>query len=358
MKKKFVTHKLFFVIYLLLCINIYARATSSELPEGWIEIKPGGLSKCARGEDFSFFYRQGKSSHIVIDFMGGGACWNSNTCSKSQATFIDSVDYIRKTTQKGLHGIYDHNNTENPIKEWSHLIIPYCTGDIHWGENDTNYTDNKGNKFTIHHRGALNVKSAINWLTEKTTLTEKILITGCSAGAYASLYWTPAIREIFPRTKIYQFGDSGAGITTQDFLKASNERWNLDQNSPFWIPELNPNYRSWKTIDIDHIYKSVAKYYPEVKFSQFNFSQDEVQKFFYELMNGDINSWDNNLKQSLYNIEDNLDNFIFYREKGTGHCVLPYPNFYQKYQNKISKSEWLRKFINDEDTQSIDCTNC
>ena len=33
MKKKFVTHKLFFVIYLLLCINIYARAASSELPE-------------------------------------------------------------------------------------------------------------------------------------------------------------------------------------------------------------------------------------------------------------------------------------------------------------------------------------
>ena len=54
-----------------------------------------------------------------------------------------------------------------------------------------------------YHRGALNVKSAINWLTEKkTTLTEKILITGCSAGAYASLYWTPAIREIFPYKNI------------------------------------------------------------------------------------------------------------------------------------------------------------
>ena len=107
---------------------------------------------------------------------------------------------------------------------------------------------------------------------------------------------------------------------------------------PFLDTRTKPNYRSWKTIDIDHIYKSVAKYYPEVKFSQFNYYQDEVQKFFYELMNGDINSWDNNLKQSLYNIEDNLDNFIFIEKRVQDTVFYPILIFIKNIKIKYPKA--------------------
>jgi hypothetical protein len=360
MVKGFIVRKVVALSFLSYCINIYAKPNkkNNELPQGWVEIKPGGLSKCARGEEFSFFYRPGQSKKIVIDFIGGGACWNANTCSKKTATFVDSVDYIRKRAQQGLNGIYNHQNPDNPIKDWNHLIIPYCTGDVHWGENDTTYTDDQGQKFIIHHRGATNTKAALNWLTQEIHHQEKILITGCSAGSYGSIYWTPTITEIFPHAKIYQLGDSGTGIVTESFLNTSHEKWNIDHNAPFWIPDLNPNHNSWKKINLDHIYKSIGKYYPEIKLSQFSFTQDDVQKFFYELMRGDTKVWSEHLQQSFYNIENNLENFIFYREKGTQHCTIPYPNFYEKNSQKTSKSDWLKKFINDQEVESIDCPNC
>ena len=42
----------------------------------------------------TFFYAPGSSNKIVIDFMGGGACWNSEIVKSG--TFTDSVEYFRE----------------------------------------------------------------------------------------------------------------------------------------------------------------------------------------------------------------------------------------------------------------------
>ena len=34
------------------------------------------------------------SSNIVIDFVGGGGCWDEFTCGFADATFTDNVDWI------------------------------------------------------------------------------------------------------------------------------------------------------------------------------------------------------------------------------------------------------------------------
>ena len=72
----------------------------------------------------NLFYQRGTENKWVIDFIGGGACWNSYTCGKKQPTFIDSVEYIRKRASNA-EGIYDHKNPNNPVKDWNHIIIPY-----------------------------------------------------------------------------------------------------------------------------------------------------------------------------------------------------------------------------------------
>lgn len=47
---------------------------------GWREIKLAGDTKCADGSPYSIFINEGSTGNLVLDFMGGGACWSAETC--------------------------------------------------------------------------------------------------------------------------------------------------------------------------------------------------------------------------------------------------------------------------------------
>ncbi|TDJ04695.1 MAG: esterase, partial [Deltaproteobacteria bacterium] len=74
-----------FLLLFLVSFNLFAIDISA-----WKEYKPGGSTKCARGGEYSFFVKEGDPRKIVIDFMGGGACWNKRTCKVGSRIFFDS----------------------------------------------------------------------------------------------------------------------------------------------------------------------------------------------------------------------------------------------------------------------------
>jgi hypothetical protein len=291
----------------------------------WVEHKPGGDTLCGRGEEFSFFVHEGTNNDkVIIDFIGGGACWNGKNCSLEGTTFVDSVDVVREHQQNGIKGIYDHLDPRNPVKDWTHVVIPYCTGDIHWGENDQTYVDQNGTTFPIYHRGAINTKAVLNWVEENLPNPEKLLVTGCSAGAYGSIYWTPHLKKIYPNTKITQFGDSGTGVITNEFLEESLRVWQSTKNAPTWIEGLDPKNTDWKTLGLNSYYTQVAKAHPEIRFNQFSYTFDETQSFFYELMGGNFDVFPQESQNRLESLKNGLPNFDFVLTEGDEHCILPY----------------------------------
>ena len=60
-----------------------------ELDPGWNEFNPGGETSCARDTPFAYWATLGTENKIVVDFFGGGACWNDTTCSIADAIFQD-----------------------------------------------------------------------------------------------------------------------------------------------------------------------------------------------------------------------------------------------------------------------------
>ena len=64
---------------LLLALPSPLRAQSRE----WETITPGGDTGCGRGAEFRFQFRPGPAPGLVIDFQGGGACWDAATCAVS-----------------------------------------------------------------------------------------------------------------------------------------------------------------------------------------------------------------------------------------------------------------------------------
>lgn len=341
---------------LLLGNPLYAQGSSDT--GGWKEIKPGGNTTCARGDEFSFFYFPTDSDYLVIDFMGGGACWNSETCSKDSATFTDTVEYVRNAQRRGLQGIYDHTKTENPVKNWNHVVIPYCTGDLHWGSNDTAYRGKGGKDFTIHHRGAENVKAVLDWVGKTYSQPKKILVTGCSAGSYGSIYWTPHIKEMYQDATVMQLGDAGAGVITKEFTKNTFPIWKPSLSGPAWIPPLDPKVSDWSNLTIPNFYRIISSHYPEVQFAQYNSAFDATQTFFYEIMGGDPGEWSAKMMSSVEEILQSTENFSSYIAPGEEHCIIPYDYFYTTTTQGVTFKDWFADYIAGKSVTSVKCVDC
>jgi hypothetical protein len=214
--------------------------------DGWTEMVPGGKTTCSRGNPFVFFVKKGDPKKIVLEFMGGGACWSELTCGLSAPTFSESAEsmrtYFRKSTSK-VETSKVAGETENVIfagtrdrnsiyDSFTHVYVPYCTGDLHWGDAEVAYTPS----VTIHHRGAINAGAAVDWMKQNVPgKPETVLVTGCSAGAYASLYWAGKIIPHYEPlgTRVVQFGDAGAGVLAGDFLQTAFAQWNSAANFPW-----------------------------------------------------------------------------------------------------------------------------
>lgn len=127
--------------------------------------------------NFHFFFKQGKSDRLVVYFNGGGACWNDKTCTSSlglgsEPTFNPTLAVENTPVNAG--GIFDDSREANPVKDWSMVFIPYCTGDIHIGSKDQVYQDVDGiltqqinAPVLVQHHGFDNVMAVREWVKNR-----------------------------------------------------------------------------------------------------------------------------------------------------------------------------------------------
>src|SRR5690606_13843929 len=151
---------------------------------------------------------------------------------------------------------------ENPYSSWTHVVIPYCTGDLHWGNSEREYTTANGERFTIHHKGAVNTAAVLDWVKSNYVDPSRIHINGCSAGSYGSIFWTPYIREQYQNAGVTQFGDAGAGVLTPGFMNTAVAQWNIAPAAPAWVPGLDPANTDYTKLTLDEFYIRVASHYP------------------------------------------------------------------------------------------------
>jgi len=336
--------------FLPILILLFA-SISQALPDGWQQIKPGGDTLCARGTEYSFLVHPGNPQKIVIDFAGGGACWSPMTCDSEQM-FTDTVrESFSKIEEQA--GIYDHNNPNNPYQGWTHIYVPYCTGDLHLGSRDTIYQRFNNEIFTIHHRGALNVKAVMTWMRANYAQASEISVAGCSAGAYASVIWTAYVAEAYKSAKIFQFGDSGAGVSDQLFFP----QWGMEAAIPSWISNLNPNRVDWSHLSLSDVYRGVADYYPQIQLSQLNTEKDRVQSFLYVVLGGQASEWKGRM---LKNMESTAGarNFHYYVAAGKEHCSAGKNLFYSTQSDGVPLRQWLSNAIRGINFENVKCLEC
>lgn len=325
------------------------------LPDGWTQIFPGGDSICSRGTEFSFFVHPGTVNKLVLGYDGGGACWDYTSCSKANPTFSEDVNE-GDDPDNITDGLLDYTNPENPFRDWFAVFIPYCTGDIHWGDNVATYYENSdgtGDSMEIHHKGYVNSTTVLNWVYDNFESPESIFLTGVSAGSYGSIAASAFVMAHYQDSKIVQIGDCGAGVVTQDFLTTGITNWDAQKNFP--IESLAT--ADVTTLTLNDMYIAIGEEYPDQMISQYNTANDWNQRYYYELMSGDTSGWSAIMFESMETLATALpNNFRYYIAGGEKHGILPYPEFYTYAVEGYRVRDWVASLVLEGDAPNVKCT--
>jgi hypothetical protein len=325
----------------------------SELEPGWNTMLPGGRTTCSRGTPYRYFVRPGLVNRVVIEFRGGGGCWDGATCAPGSGLFIETATAEPFVVDEAYaEGIRDHSDAENPIKDWHHVIVSYCTGDVHGGDAERTY-EYEGQTFTVHHKGAVNARAVLDWVYRNFPSPEKVLVTGCSAGSYGSGIWAPFVRNHYSSSEIYQLGDGGAGVMPDGFGSLALPLYNSQSSHPIFLPNFDPvDYGA-----LQKAYPQIGNAYPDMPMSMFNFNYDDIQTQYYTLAGGgDAVQWSTQMRAVQAEIEAKSPNFAAFIAAGAQHCAINYARFYSVEAKGVRLVNWLKDLVNDVTIDPVDCS--
>ena len=314
---------------------------------------------CSKGTEWFFFARRGSVNKLLVYYQGGGACWEGATCGvETHKASVSEGDNPANSSS----GFADNSNPDNPFRDWHVVFVPYCTGDVHWGDEMQDYPNPLGgDPVRIHHRGFINAQVAEKWAREHFVDPEMVFVTGSSAGAYGAATNSAPLQEfVYPSTEFVVLGDAGNGVITQDFLENNLANWGIEKNLPDWIPELNVPLGE---LDMADLWVSLAKTYPKNRFGTYTTSFDGSiggqTGFFNIMMNpGDTNQWGSWWEASCQWNEQmralNLDtsarasNFRFYVGSGSRHTMWGSDRVYTDTTGNVPTiAEWIEAMLDD-----------
>ncbi|PJZ68861.1 pectinacetylesterase [Leptospira perolatii] len=245
--------------------------------------------------DFYFFRKKvaDNNKKILINFMGGGACWSKYNCfGENTTTYFNMLNQLPDIfVNIAFKGIMNSAAPRNPFLAYDVIFIPYCTGDLHIGSADAVYNDptNGNSPTTIKHRGHENVLSVLKYIQDNYTGLTDVFVTGQSAGGYGAILNYPHVREtvhgINASVKVNMLSDASQGVVQTIFYSnVVKNLWGADQNLPTWVTNITSGYLTGTPSLVD-FFDKVARFYTADQFAQYTSLYDGNQRFFMNVMN-------------------------------------------------------------------------
>ena len=364
------------VIVALATTFLNAYAAQVDVGNGWVKINTEGETVCADGSPYNFWAHEGTSDDLLIFFQGGGACWNDAMCADGGG--ISYVETIGESLEYPMAapGVFDFANPENPFKDYNVVSIPYCTGDIHMGSQDVEYTGRDG-AVTIHHQGFTNASAALDWVYENYTAPEDVFVSGCSAGGYGAIFHAPRVIEQYGDTAatITHLSDASIGVLPDESYFDGFNVWGIGENIPDWLPMQEALQSNFNPVDY---YTAVAQQYPEHTFGEYTTAYDNVQVLFYHLQkladwSAGIGTlliergkaeevseagWSAGMNERLDTINAAVENFSTFIAGGTEHCILDRDFMYTYEADETRFVDWLAELAKGEPVADVACSAC
>jgi hypothetical protein len=281
-------------------------------PAGWTWYQIEG-AVCRDGSPTGFYVHTGTANKLVIFLEGGGACSNAGFCGfnpanvnqvlagDGQLVLNTALGAIEGRQQPGVYtsadhagqpaGIFDFANAANPMKDWSQVYVPYCTGDVHFGSKRNGSVPGLSNQQFV---GYLNMKLFIGRLVPTfKSKVDQVILTGSSAGGFGAAANYSMVQDSFgEEVRVDVISDSGLPFDDKYMPVCMQKRWRdswgLNESFP-------PDCTECQTADGGGIVKVadfLLKKHPRATIGMISAMEDEVIRLFFSVGLSDCSNYD------------------------------------------------------------------
>jgi hypothetical protein len=287
-----------------------------------------------------------QSTRVLIYLEGGGACWSEQTCYTLQTAAHFTTGYNASTfaaestdttslAEPG--GFFDRTDASNPYRDDNYIYIPYCTGDVHAGNNAVAYDA----VHTAFHVGYANMTAFLKRIVPTFPSPTRVTLAGSSAGGFGALINLDQTQQAFGATPVDLVDDSGTpmppDIVPHDSPTslARDLNWRLDAA----VPAACTNCAN----SLDALWAYNAATYPADKAALVSYQQDSVLPSFYGI---DTAQFEAGLAEEEALIAANA-NQRYFQVDAQGHVLFFFP---QVAAGSTTLQTWLTEMTTDEDT--------
>ena len=304
----------------------------------WVDVPE---SACDDGSATGMGVSLGTGPDLVVFLNGGGACWDYLTC------------YVLSTASRGPFGrpqfealqasalpgsFLDRDLAGNPFHDASMVFVPYCTGDIHGGDNVATYVGLEGPR-VYHHVGHANLVAFLARVAATWPSPRKLVVSGSSAGGFGALINYDTFRSYWPASRGYLIDDSGPplekGAVSQALLDAWYATWRLDEI-------LDPVCGQACRTDLSAGLAAVERKYPQDRVALLSSLQDQVIAGYYQIDGAQLESA---LDALATNVIAPAPSARFFFVSGNSHTMLGNP---ASFAQGVSLLGWLQQQLSDD----------
>lgn len=283
------------------------------------------------------------SNHLLIYLQGGGACWDWFTCyflggtashlgGYGASDFASDAADTTGLAQPG--GFFDRSAAGNPFKDYSYVFVPYCTGDVHAGDNVVSLSGT-----TTHFVGFRNMRAFLARLAVTFPGADRIVLAGSSAGGLgATLNWWQT-QEAFTAARVDMINDSGA-IMPEDVLPQPNTREETIRSAWNLAATLPPGCSACAT-SFDVIFAFYESVFPDHRGALLSYEQDTVLPSFYGISTTAFTQGLSELEAQQF---DPTLNLHYFNAAGSGHELWFSPGL---TTNNVSVRDFVTLMVTD-----------
>jgi len=305
----------------------------------WVGLKG---TKCLSGEETGVWVRKSATSQkLGVHLNGGGACFNGFTCAAASTA--------AKPASPAEEGIFD-SRSDNPLKDYNWIDVPYCTGDVHSGEGEATIEQKS---YTFH--GAANLKLVMQFAAQTFDDVDTLFVTGESAGGVGAAASYVTIRDAFPQARGVLVDDSGPVLDDSAIAPCLQEEWrrvwSLNKNLPSDCPCNNDKG------NLVSAWPYLKQRYPKDSLGLISSQSDSTISLFFAF---GLNNCEQILPFGYSGLQGGLERLSksvpVYQIPGSSHEHTHTGEFYNRTVNNVPMFKWVDQLVDDSrpDPSSIE----
>jgi hypothetical protein len=345
----------------------------------WRNVLPAAAPGCSQGTPYSFWVKEGDPKKLAVIFAGGGACWTGENCALHCRPHYRPFAGL-ELDPTSLGGVFDTDNVENPLADYTLVYLPTANGDVFLGDATAVYDTPAMNghpegKVTILHKGFDNALLALDWMFKNYPRPNTVAVMGWSAGALASPLFTHVVAQHYPGVQVTHFADGGGAYHLSEKLAPLFKSWGTEN--------VLKRVKGFEDIPIvgltiEDLYIRAAELHPDIVFHQYNERQDAVQAMFMQLIGERKPDVPAKLDEAHAYIRARVPNFRTYTSWGHDEAIIggyydavlainaldnrgrPHvlDRFYTRQTNGVRFLDWFTAAMTGQPVEDVACVDC